>query len=215
MKVNVCSALLLAAVFAAPLPAAHATGTSNLEETTTGDYTVDYQGPEAESFTTDSGSYRLGSVTIKISSVETAGGGFTLSIWTDAAGLPGSKVQDLVGPGTPVVGLTTYIPGGILPLAPNTTYWVVAQGSPGGGAYNWATTDSPNQTGEWTIADHEAFSSNAGVSWEPDSAVLQMSVSAARLAPVPTLSESAMLLLVAMLGLAGWVRLRRGSAGLA
>ena len=175
-------------------------------------------GPEAQAFTTDCGNYNLTAVTINISGVTDASGNFTLRLFTSSGGLPGSPVPGglLTGPANPAVGQNTYTAAGPLPLAPNTRYYVVAQVSSGTGEYNWSTTNSPNQTGAWTMADNEAFSSDTGATWDFDVGVLQMSASATLTAPavctaatpaaVPTLNEWALVLLSILIVGAAFIR---------
>jgi hypothetical protein len=122
----------------------------------------------------------------------------------------------LTGPANPAVGQNTYPAAGPLPLAPNTRYHVVAQVSSGTGEYNWSTTNSFNQTGSWTMADNEAFSSDMGATWAFDVGVLQMSASATLTTPavctaatpaaVPTLNEWALALLSILIVGAAFIR---------
>jgi hypothetical protein len=204
----------VAALALVALPAQAQERVSNLGESTNDSYDVDFTGPEAQAFTTDSGTYNLTSVTINISGVTNAGGNFTLRIFSDSGGLPGSVVSGgvLSGPGNPVVGQNVYTAAGTLTLAPNTQYWVVAQVSSGAGSYDWSTTASFNQTGSWTILDNEAYSEDAGATWDSDVDVLQMSVSAtpagapAAAAPVPTLDQWALVMLSILIVTVAFVR---------
>lgn len=187
--------------------------TSNLAETPSGNYTADFSGPEAEAFTTDASGGTLASVSISIVGVNDASGNFTLRIFSDNAGVPGSMVPGglLTGPSNPSVGINTYTAPTPLTLAASTRYWVVAQVSSGTGAYDWGYTNSANQTGPWTIEDFEAYSSNAGSTWNTDVGVLQMSVSdsVSAATAIPTLSEAGMIILSGLLALGAFVTMRR------
>jgi len=185
---------------------------SNLSQPSDSTYTADYEGPEAEAFTTDGAAYFLQSVTVDVDSVEDSSGNFTLRIFTDDGGLPGTMVPNglLSGPGNPSTGLNTYSAAGTINLYPNTTYWVVAQVSSGSGAYALSFTDSTSQTGSWTIEDWEAYSSDYGSTWDTDSGVMRMSISASlSTGSIPTLSEWGLILLLLSLATFAFLLLRR------
>lgn len=187
---------------------------SNLSQSSDDTYIADYEGPEAQGFTTDNATYQLDSVTIDVVAVEDSSGNLTLRIFSDNSGLPGSMVPNglLSGPGNPSPGLNTYTASGIT-LQPNTTYWIVAQVSSGSGAYVLSFTDSTSETGVWTLLDYEAYSSDYGASWDQDEGVMRVSISAdTDSAAIPTLDRwGAFLLLLSISVAALWVLKRSGS----
>jgi hypothetical protein len=178
---------------------------SNLGESADNYYVADYEGPEAEGFITDGSSYQLTSVTVDIDNVRDSSGNFTLRIFNDNGGLPGTMVTNglLSGPGNPSVGQNTYTATGSINLSPNTTYWVVAQVSSGTGRYALSFTLSTSQTGAWSILDYEAYSEDSGSTWySDDTLVMRMSISADEVDPaIPTLNEWGMIIFTFLLAL--------------
>lgn len=121
----------------------------------------------ADSFTTGSSATNLSSVSLVI--FGSSGTGFSLSLYSDAAGAPGTSVESLSGNASPTSGTYSYTSGGSTVLAANTTYWVVAAGPTSGPDYyfNFDTTSSTAQTGAagWSIGDTKAYMSNPSFTW--------------------------------------------------
>ncbi|MBW1789356.1 MAG: IPTL-CTERM sorting domain-containing protein [Deltaproteobacteria bacterium] len=203
-----CLVVLIAcfAMFYA-LPATAAAMVSNLGESQDKFYEVDILNVETQGFRTDGGTYLLDSVTIDVFEVLNPSGNFTLRIFNDNGGEPGIMVPNglLAGPGNPSPGLNTYTATGDIPLAPNTTYFVVAQVSSGPGYYNLWFTRSKSETGAWSILDYAVWSDNGGLNWEADiETIMRISVSASPV-EIPTLGQWGLILLsLLMAGSACW-----------
>jgi len=183
---------------------------SNLNNSVFGAFAVSIGSYQAASFTTDSSSYTLDSVTIKIYSVTDASGNFQLSLYSDATGEPGTSMEILSGSANPAVGDNTYTSASVS-LSSNTQYWVVAMVTSGTGDYNWADTQDLTQTNSsgasWSL-DERAVSNNAGGTWAVNSSPgrnFRLSVTATA---VPEPSTYAALAGLAALGLVAWRRRR-------
>jgi hypothetical protein len=143
------------------------TQVSNLSETqnsgwNVGDYGIGTQ-YTGSSFTTDSDSYTVNSVTARFQ--ELTEGNLFLNIFSDNSGLPGTLIGQLstnqnILPGSH--NNYVFTPNSSVTLAANTTYWLTGESS---GWYQWGNTSSPNQTGAWGIGDGIVYSSNQGASW--------------------------------------------------
>src|SRR5205823_9530935 len=107
----------------------------------------------------------------------TTNGQATLSVYTESVLTPGTLVGTLTSPTsfTSSTSETTFTASGI-PLAANTTYWVVLQVN--SGAFNWAwTTDNTGSGVGYTHTWGE--SDDAGTSWQTYNVYpLQMRVTA-------------------------------------
>jgi hypothetical protein len=80
---------------------------------------------QAQSFTTGSESYVLGSITPFISSA--SGGGFSMALYANGDGTPGELLATLTGNTMPEQGLgNSYAPSSTVVLDADTTYWWVA-----------------------------------------------------------------------------------------
>lgn len=161
----------------------------------------------AVSFTTDSATYSLTSVTLHMGGSNTSSP-LTVSIYNDNSGLPGSSLTTLSGANPTSSGNYTFTSTG-LALSANTTYWVAAATS-GSGQYDWdATADlSQSNTGgaTWTIGDStQLFYSG---SWGTITVSGMMSVTATA---VPEPGTYAALAGLTALGFVAWRR-RRAAA---
>jgi hypothetical protein len=163
--------------------------------------------PVAVSFTTDSATYSLTSVTLSLGGVNTSSP-LMVSIYNDNSGQPGSSLTALSGASPTSTGNYTFTSTG-LALSANTTYWVAAATS-GSGEYYWnLTTDlSQSNTGgaTWTIGDDTQLF-NSG-SWNTISVSAFMSVTATA---VPEPGTYAALAGLTALGFVAWRR-RRAAA---
>lgn len=196
---------------------------SNLGEPDNADgYAVELYGDEAQGFTTDGFSYNLTSVSIEIVGVDDDSGNFTLSIFNDIGGYPGSILPNglLSGSGNPSIGEHTYTSTGVISLSPNSTYWVVANINSGPGVYTPSFTDFTSQIGAWSILDNEAYlsSGDPAAGWDDDDGVMRMSISAdlagATPASIPTLSEWGMIIFSLLLGgVAIWYMRKQSHSG--
>lgn len=81
----------------------------------------------AASFTTGNTATFLAGVSVSLANANGSGGHFTLSLYNDAGGSPGSSLAALSGNSTPTsAGIYTYTNAAPLTLSANTTYWIVA-----------------------------------------------------------------------------------------
>lgn len=165
------------------------------------------QGPRwiTSSFGTDSNSYDLSEVTVKLFL-----GGNTpelaeLSIFTDDAFKPGSLVGTLQSPSIapdPMIGETTFTASDIR-LAPNSTYWVVMRAITEAYEWKYALTDIGDGVG---FQHNFGISTDAGVTWDIfDSEPMLMRV---RARPVPEPS-SLLALGIGIVCVLGYARHRR------
>jgi hypothetical protein len=149
------------------------TQVSNLSETQNGSSGVGDHGSGTQylgsSFTKDSNSYTLNSVTASF--IEITEADLFLKIFSDNSGVPGTPVGQLstnqnILPGS--INNYLFTPNSSVTLAANTTYWLTGESS---GYYGWGTTGSPNQAGAWTIGDGIVVSHNQGSSWDSNANV--------------------------------------------
>lgn len=204
-----CLAMLYA------MPAQAAEMVSNLGESEDFSYDVDTMNVETQGFRTDGGTYLLDSVTIDIDRVGDSSGNFTLRIFNEMGGLPGTMVPNglLAGPGNPSIGLNTYTAAGDITLAPNTTYYVVAQVTSGPGIYYLSFTHSTSETGDWTILDYGTYSDDGGINWITDAEyIVRISVSASSV-EIPTLGQWGLMLLALLTAGAACRHIRRRRKG--
>jgi hypothetical protein len=139
----------------------------------------------AQQFKTDEQAYVLNSVTLLMS--ENTPGGARVDIYS-GDDVPTTYVGTLTSPGSyPAAAAPTLFAASGVPLAANTTYWVVlhAQGS---GSYDWVYTDDPTGSGAG-FSPIWADSEDGGVTW-PDSDpdypyVMQVDATATGTATVP------------------------------
>ena len=100
-------------------------------------------------FTTGSAATSLASVSVKLGGADLGTGGgtlgtFSLALYSDAGGLPGSSVATLSGNAAPpYAGVYTFTNASPVVLGATTTYWVVASTSGGTGSgsfYRWSSS---------------------------------------------------------------------------
>lgn len=144
-------------------------------------------------------------------------GGFTVSLYGDSGGVPGSLIGLLSGDSTPdpspaAFGLFDCIPLVLTGLTAFTPYWVVAE-VPQTGAkkyYPWSQTVDLTETGEpgWsmgTFANRISSNGNTGA-WNPNPTfALRMEV---QIAAVPEGSTWAAGVAMSLLAGATWLRYR-------
>ena len=159
----------------------------------------------AAQFTTDASApdFLLQGVTLKLGEIG-SGGGFTVGIHADNAGLPGTLLQTLSGPADPSGGGEFAYTAAALSLASSTSYWIVASASAPSGSYNWMVTQDFSHTGAWT-ATATAQAQNGAWSLAGDWEVFQFSVAAVAV-PEPAVTG----LLIGMGALAPILIYRKG-----
>jgi hypothetical protein len=149
----------------------------------------------AAGFGTDSGSYRLGTVTTLMQ--QDAAGALHLDLYANGQNQPTSLIGTLTSPSTyPTETIAPTVFGGSnLLLTPNTTYWLVMSAA-GSGAFEWAYSTGHEGAGSgfqgtWGV------STDAGASWyTSDLQPMQMSVTAEPAgAAVPEPGPASLLLL--------------------
>lgn len=132
----------------------------------------------AMNFTTGPGAgWQLASLDMRLDAWGPVPGSLTVSLNTDASGLPGGTIDILSTPVPPTL-LADYrfTPGIPVLLAPETTYWIVASGTGSvtddedWGDYGWGWRSSYWPTDEtglpgWTILDGVAGSFDGGLNW--------------------------------------------------
>lgn len=103
-----------------------------------------------------------------------------VDLYTDSAASPDSKIIRFTNPtfipDTTANYLFTLTTPLLLPA--NTTYWLVAGISDGGGEYRWAFSDSTVESGltGWSIGNTVLYSSTQGGFWLNQTGVLQYSI---------------------------------------
>jgi hypothetical protein len=121
------------------------------------------------------------------------GGTFSVQLWSDVSGSPGSSLVTLVGNPNPVsAGLYTYTATTPFALSASATYWVVAMVSHTAPdkIYSWNATASTTETGDagWSLGDKamsrfvlggspdawgsESFAAQMGITVVPETATL-------------------------------------------
>ena len=122
----------------------------------------------ATSFTTGTDAALLNSATLDLLAQTNLPATFSLSLRTDAVGIPGATIADFDNtPSTSVRGeLLTFNTSTL--LLPDTTYWLALTVTPNSGFGGWFQT-GPNETGIWSIGGLN-FSFDGGATWGSTSA---------------------------------------------
>lgn len=150
---------------------AQVTYVSNLADSSAADGLVEQTDWFASSFETgtDPLGYELNSIRVDLDEFTGAASGFSVSLFSDNGGKPGTSLGTLSGSADPVAGgIYTYITSGIA-LSPSTPYWIVsatASAEPTG--FYWAiTTSTTDSTSDgWSIDNMDMrVSHNQGGSW--------------------------------------------------
>jgi hypothetical protein len=120
-------------------------------------------------FTTDAQTYSLDSVELNLTCVSGNSNAFTLSLYSDASGLPGSNLGTLSNAG-PIASAGNFTFGGAgLILSPNTTYWVVAEPDLASqSSFTWNTLQATQTFAYASLVTANGTSWNA---WTPPSLI--------------------------------------------
>lgn len=119
----------------------------------------------SQSFKTGSQSLDLSEIQLEASGTN-ASGTFSVEIWSDHLGLPGTSLTTLNGPTHPTASLNSYLPISPFALQADTVYWVAAFNrgeDPSRNGYFWQQV-----RGEPTVGSHIGTAINySGNLWEP------------------------------------------------
>ena len=86
----------------------------------------------AQTFTTGSAGGTLSSISVSFAAKSFSNNTFSLRLYSNGSGQPGSLIEALSGSAQPSEGVFTYGSGGSTVLDPNTTYWWVVSSSTNG-----------------------------------------------------------------------------------
>jgi len=200
--------LLIASAFALATAYANTIGVSNLDKVATGGKFLDTQA--ANSFTTGSGpGWILDSLTLLLSKNSGDPDYINVGIWSsDINGLPGSALSlpGLIPVLNDGIATHTLAGNGLITLAPNTKYWVVAEDSTASTTIWEYAFGQFGETGlpGWTIGDDHYQNSGSGwTATSPDFTPFMFSVD------VTAVPEPGSTLALLGLGMAGLTVLRR------
>ena len=174
-------AVIVACALSVPRPAAAAvTVFDNLANGNNGFFGFGPGTFIGERFKSDPTNLRLTDVTMRFSAPTP--GPYTLSLYSDVAGVPGAPLANLFT-GNTANGDVHYSVNAL--TAPSTTYWIVA-GSPAGSVINtgWGTSSTLSGTGTGFFP-LVAMSSNQGASWSTRGDVVQQMQVIANAVPEP------------------------------
>ncbi len=145
---------------------------SNLGQSTSSSAAVGPASPTAISFVTGSREALLNTVSVSMQIPQPAPGSFqpfSLSIYDDSGGSPGTSLAVLTGNSYPTnTGVYGYTNTPPLKLAANSRYWIVASAAPASRSYSWSldTSGSVDSGSAWTLGVMEA---NFGSGWAVES----------------------------------------------
>ncbi len=176
---------------------------SNLDETLAVHNTVGDGGEirsQAVRFITDSSAagFSLQGVTLKLGG-SAQGNGFSVSIYSHSNNLPATLLEILTGSSAPSPAGNYYYTSANLQLAPDTSYWIVANSQDPSTSYGWAKTSSSSflYEGDWKIPTTITTAYGVGltnnVTWYSsyDGTPFQFSINAI---PIPEPSTTVILL---------------------
>jgi hypothetical protein len=171
----------------------------------------------AQSFTVGSGSdYSLTSVILRMAAPLDTSGNFFVAIYdaAGAGGVPRNNMGTLIGSANPATaGDYTYT--GSLSLSANTTYYVVAGVSSGGGIYTWGY-EAPLSIETGSTMGYDR-SMDQGVSWTPLSLTYAHNMQVNGLSAVPEPGQCAAMMIMALVcagvvGMRHWPRKQASKA---
>jgi hypothetical protein len=157
----------------------------------------------AQEFTTGSLSELIASVSVAIGPISSAGSDFTVSLYSDASGQPGTLLNQLAGPTTPTSSAVNAYTASGLTLTASTVYWLVFDNPASGSTVYVQNTDTggslvTTSSAGWSLGNTEIVPTGSKPYEIYPNAVPLFSIDAS---PVP---EPAPLTLSALGGL-GWL----------
>ena len=160
-----------------PPPVSSAVTVSNLAQT--GGSTASFSFDVASSFTTgsESSGYLLTRLDLHMNNV-VGTPGYSVSIWTDSSGFPGSSVGTLTKPASLSAGLNSFTaPGSGIKLNPGTKYWVVFDAQTASTTSRSITNSSAEDSGAaagWSIGDSSRFRGTSQSTWGATASTLHL-----------------------------------------
>jgi hypothetical protein len=203
-RAALAGAVCLAAALAQPA-AAQQVLVSNFGAGNGGGDSMSPSSPLAGAFTTGSSGATLDSVTFKLYALSATG--FTVGLYADNAGVPGTQLETLSGPSTLSSPINyTYTSAGYT-LAANATYWLVLSTTSGSPVWQLSADTSETGATGWLIGDSSLYYvSTPSPHWQ-SYGPLSLSVSGTLTgAAIPEPGTWAALAGVVALGAAAWWR---------
>lgn len=154
--------------------------------------------------TTTTGPFILKEVSIILGSQVSGAAGFTLELYDDLSGLPGSSIETLVNPTITADTTNTFTSTAMTVLSPDIPYWIVASTS--AGVVDWIGTGNLNQSGPWSIGDDIYMNEGTGFGKQSPNVAFQMSIGV-----VPEPSTYALVIGGACLAFVIWSRRRKST----
>ena len=158
--------------------------------------------------------YQINSATVRMHHADDTAASFSLGVYTDNAGAPGTLVAAIgtaAGNGLGTFDQYSLTPAAPIALAPATNYWVVASSASADDcAFGW-TSGASAPSGLFSYVTEAQFLPPAWVGRPDARQALQLdgaTATPAAVAAVPTLSEWAMLLMLSSVLVVGMRRLR-------
>ncbi len=146
-----------------------AVAVSNLADTTTNSAGVSASAGSpgqnvAGEFTTGSAA-NLADVTLSLAGNAALSAGFSVALYSDSGGSPGSNLVGLTGNSSPGTGIYVYTAATPYALSSGTSYWIVATESGSAGTL-WNQTSDSSSTGEpgWSLGPTK-YQPAVGGSW--------------------------------------------------
>ena len=160
--------------------------------------------------------YQINGATVRMHHADDAAASFTVAVYTNNAGVPGTLVGTVgtaAGNGLGTMDLYNLTPASPIALSASSNYWVVASSTSADTcAFGW-TFNASTPSGIFTyVAETQFF----GGSWDDRTGEHfalelngQVVAPAGSIAPVPTLSEWALVLMLSLVAFMAARRLRR------
>lgn len=160
--------------------------------------------------------YQINGATVRMHHADDAAASFTVAVYTNNAGVPGTLVGTVgtaAGNGLGTMDLYNLTPASPIALSASTNYWVVASSTSADTcAFGW-TFNASTPSGIFTYVAETQFYGGSWSDQTGDYFALQLDgalvAAGGSIAPVPTLSELGLALLLLMVATVAARRLRR------